>query len=88
MIFKTVCRIFLKNKWVSRYLSFGILWFRKIALHNEIINKTRSTKNQENSVHSFGDNYLTNHLVKFGLYPEKLELLEYALVITFVSKNH
>ena len=67
---------------------FGILWFRKIALHNEIINKTRSTKNQENSVHSFGDNYLTNHLVKFGLNPEKLELLEYALIITFVNKNH
>ena len=28
-----------------------ILRFWKIALHNKIINKTRSTKNQENSAH-------------------------------------
>ena len=42
-----------------------ILKFRKIVLNNKIINKTRSTKNQENSTHGFGDNYLTNHLVKF-----------------------
>ena len=38
-----------------------MLRFRKIVLHN----KTRSTKNQENFAHLFGDNYLTNHLVKF-----------------------
>ena len=42
-----------------------ILRFRKIVLHNRIIDKTRSKKNQENSAHRFGDNYLTNHLVKF-----------------------
>ena len=42
-----------------------ILRFRKIALHNKLIKKTRSTKNQENYAHRFGDNYLTNHLVKF-----------------------
>ena len=41
------------------------LWFRKLVLHNKIMNKTRSTKNQENSAHGSGDNYLTNHLVKF-----------------------
>ena len=35
------------------------------VLHHKIINKTRSTKNQENSAHRFEDNYLTNHLVKF-----------------------
>ena len=38
------------------------LRFRKIVLHNKVINKTGSTKNQENSAHRFGDNYLTNHL--------------------------
>ena len=42
-----------------------ILKFRKIVLQNKIINKTRSTKKQENSAHRIGDNYLTNHLVKF-----------------------
>ena len=42
-----------------------ILRFPKIALQNKITNKTWSTKNQENSAHRFGDNYLTNHLIKF-----------------------
>ena len=36
-----------------------------MVLHNKIINKTRSTKNQENSAHRFVDNYLTNHLAIF-----------------------
>ena len=36
-----------------------------MALHDKIINKTRLTKNQENSAHRFVDNYLTNHLAKF-----------------------
>ena len=44
-----------------------ILRFWKIVLHNKIINNTQSTKNQENSAQRFGDNYLTNHLVKFLL---------------------
>ena len=55
---------YLLNKWFLRYLSFGILRFRKIVLHNKIINKTRSTKNQENSTHRFTAN-LMNHLIKF-----------------------
>ena len=42
-----------------------ILRFRKIVLLNKIINKTRFTKKQENSAHRFGENYLTDHLVKF-----------------------
>ena len=42
-----------------------ILRFQKIVLHNKVVSKTRSTKNQENSAQRFGDNYLTNHLVKF-----------------------
>ena len=44
-----------------------IFWFRKTLFHHKIINKTRSTKNQENSAHRFGYNYLTNHLAKFLL---------------------
>ena len=51
--------------------------FRKIALHNKIINKTRSTKNQENSAH-----VLETIICKVGLNPE-----EYALVITFLKEN-
>ena len=42
-----------------------ILRFRKVVLHNKIINKTWSTKNQKNSAHRFGVNYHANHLVKF-----------------------
>ena len=59
-----------------------------MVLHYEIIDKTWSTKNQENSAHSFVDNYLTNHLAKiFAGKPEELELLQYALVITFLKEN-
>ena len=36
-----------------------------MVLHNKIISKTRSIKNQENSAQRFADNYLTNHLAKF-----------------------
>ena len=42
-----------------------ILRFWKNAFHNKIIDKTRSTKNQENSAHRFVDNYLTNHHATF-----------------------
>ena len=41
------------------------LRLQKTVLHNKIINKTQSTKNQENSAHRFQDNYLTNHVAKF-----------------------
>ena len=59
------CADFFKNKCVSRYLSFNDFKVPNFVLHNKIINKTRSAKNQENFAHRFGDNYLTNHLVKF-----------------------
>ena len=55
MVFKTVCGNFVS----------AILRFQKIVFHCKTINKTRSTKNQENFAHRFGDSYLTNHLVKF-----------------------
>ena len=38
--------------------------FRKIVLHNKVLNKTQTTKNKENFAHRFGENYLRNHLVK------------------------
>ena len=63
--YKTVCGIFFKMNG-SRDIYFSLIfWFRKTVLHHKIINKTRSTKSQENSAHRFEDNYLTNHLVKF-----------------------
>ena len=66
MIFKTMGGFFFfLNKCVSRYLSFGDFKVPNNCSHNKIINKIRSTKNQENSACHFGDNYLTNHLVKF-----------------------
>ena len=36
-----------------------------MVLHNKIIKKARSTKNQENSADCFVGNYFTNHLTKF-----------------------
>ena len=42
-----------------------IFCLRKIVLHHEISNKTRTAKIQENSAHRFRGNYLTNNLVKF-----------------------
>ena len=63
--YKTVCGHFLKiNGSRDIWLSL-IFWFWKTVLHYKIINKTQSIKNQENPTHRFGDNYLTNRLVKF-----------------------
>ena len=42
-----------------------ILMFWKMVRYNKIINKTRSTKNQENSAHRLVADYLTNYLAKF-----------------------
>ena len=39
--------------------------FKCRCISQNITNKTWSTKNQENSAHHFGDNYLTNHRVRF-----------------------
>ena len=47
--------------------------FQKIVLRNKIMNKMQITrkigkigkKNQENSAHRFGENYLTSHFRKF-----------------------
>ena len=67
-----------------------IFGFPKIALHHKTINKTQSTKNPKKSTNRFGDNYLLIHLVKFlqdRIKPEELELLEYALGITFLNKS-
>ena len=64
-IFKTVHGN-LYEKYSSRYNWVSvILKLRKMVLHNKIIKNIRSTKNQENLAHSFVDNYLTNHLLKF-----------------------
>ena len=65
IIFKTVCRNFLKiNASRDIYVSV-ILKYRKMVLHNKISNETWPIKNQENSVQHFVENYLTNHLAKF-----------------------
>ena len=60
---------FFLNKWVSRYLSFGGFKVLKSSSsqksNNKTINKTRSTKNPENSTQRFIGNYLTNHHAKF-----------------------
>ena len=42
-----------------------ILRYPKMVLHNKFLIKLDQLKNQENSAHRFGENYLTDHLVKF-----------------------
>ena len=61
---------------VSRYLTFGDFTVSKNCSSQKNINKTRKIKNQENSAHSFGKNYLTNFFKK-GLNPKELEFLEH-----------
>ena len=46
-------------------LTFWDFTVSKFAFHNKIINKTSTTKTQENSAHHFGEKHLANHLVKF-----------------------
>ena len=65
IIFKTVSGNFLIINRSQDVSVSVILRFRKMVLHNKIINKTRSRKNQENYTYRFVDNYLTNHLAKF-----------------------
>ena len=77
-LLKTECRNFFKINESWELLILGEFKFPKFALHNVIINKIQTTKNLENSSHSFGDKYLTKHLVNFcktGLNPRELELL-------------
>ena len=73
---------FFWNKWVSWYLNFDGLMFQKIVPHNKIINKTWSKFRT-----SFWRQLSHESIFyRIGLNPEALELLEYALVITFFKK--
>ena len=63
---KESVRKFVQNKCVSRYLTFlMVLRFRKFVLHSKIINKTPTTKNQENPTYCFGESFLKKYLAKF-----------------------
>ena len=44
---------------------FNFRWFYGSEKLFFSVDKSRLTKKQENSAHRFGDNYLTDHLVKF-----------------------
>ena len=64
-ILKMVCGSFIKVNESRDVLTFGDFAVPKFFLHNKIINKIRTTKNQEDSARRFGDRYLTNQRVKF-----------------------
>ena len=53
------------------FLILLIFRVRKLVLNNEIIDYTRMKKDHKNFAHYFGDNYLTNYLVKFQQYRTK-----------------
>lgn len=57
--FKTVHSNFFKINESRDISTFGDFKFGKIVLHNQIINKTQTTKIQENPTHHLGENYLT-----------------------------
>ena len=59
-----MCVNFKKINVFRDILLFGD-FFQKIVIHHKVIKKARSTKNQENSTHRFGDNNFTNYFVKF-----------------------
>ena len=63
-IFKKVRGSFLKINESSDIKPLVISHFRKIVLHIKVINKIRTTKNQENFAFCFGENYPTNRLLK------------------------
>ena len=65
IIFKTECRNLFEINGSQDISILMILQFWKIVLLHKIINKISLTKKQENSAHCFGDNYLTDHLIKF-----------------------
>ena len=54
------------NKWVWRYLGFGdFKVLKKLILIVKLLIKLDRQKIKKNSAHCFGDNYLTNHVIKF-----------------------
>ena len=59
-----LAEIFFKINESRNILTFSDFAFPRFALHNEIINKTQTTNDQENSAHCFKDKYLIKHLVK------------------------
>ena len=56
--------IFFEINGSRNILTFGGFTFPRFALHNEVINKTQATNDQENSAHCFESKYLIKHLVK------------------------
>ena len=89
-IYKTIGGNFFEINWSRNIWLQLIFWFRKTVLHHKIINKTVSTKNQENSAHHFGDNYLSNHLVQFlqdRIKPWRVGTLRVHRLSLFFNKN-
>ena len=75
-----MCRYLFKINW---YRDNSTFWGNFTVLKNcsaqQVINKTRTTKYEENSASRFGNNYLANHLVKFlqdRIKPWEVELLD------------
>ena len=68
-----------------------ILRFRKIVLHNIILNKMPTTKNQENSIHCFEDKHLTSHPAKIlrdRIKPYRVGALRVSIGYNFFYKKH
>ena len=88
--YKMVCGNFFKINGSWDIKLSPIFWLLKTVLHHKIMNKTRSTKNQENSAHRFGGSYLTNHIVKFlqdRIKPWRVGALRVCAGFHFFNKN-
>ena len=72
---------------------FNFRWFygsEKLFFIKLLINLDWQKK-QENSAHAFGDNYLTDHLVKFlqnRIKPRKVGALRVCTGYHFFNRNH
>ena len=76
-------QIFLTNKLVLRYLVLVILRFRKNVLYSKIILIDKKSRKFHALLETIISRIISYDFWKIGLNPEELELLEYALVITF-----
>ena len=87
--YTTVCGIFFKKKWVSRYLTFADYLIPKNCSSTKLLIKLDRQKIKKYRT-PFWRQLFHKHLVKFlqdRLNPKELELLECALVITFFNEN-
>ena len=89
-ILKTVYGNSFKINGSQDILNFCDFTVSKIVLHNKIVSEMQTKKDEENSVHLFGDNNLTNHIAIFlqdWIKPSTVGALRVSTSYQFWEKN-